>query len=62
MTHSLLTDKEVAAELGIARTTIWAWVAKGTFPRPLKIGGMSRWPASDVDCVIATAVAEREAS
>lgn len=38
------SDKEVSAMLGIGRSTLWAWVAQGRFPAPLKIGPRtSRW-------------------
>ena len=58
----LLADREICATLGCARSTFWKWVQEGTFPRPLKFGGMSRWKASDVSAFIADASAKREAA
>ena len=39
----LLTDNAAAALLGISRATLWRRVKDGTLPRPLKIGGATRW-------------------
>ena len=62
MPDKLLTDIELAALLGCARSTIWKWVADGVLPKPLKIGGMSRWKLSEAYDVIKRAEAEREAA
>jgi len=43
------TDKEVSTRLGIGRSTLWAWVAQGRFPAPVKIGPRaSRWTDSSI--------------
>ena len=55
----LLKDKESAAILGCSVPTFWRRVADGTIPRPVKIGGMSRWPRSEIIAVIDTAKAQR---
>ena len=39
----LLSDNSAASLLGISRATFWRRVADGTFPKPLKIGGVTRW-------------------
>jgi len=57
----LINDAEMAKTIGCARSTIWKWVAEGIIPKPLKIGGMSRWKLSDANAVIAQADAERAA-
>ena len=54
----LLTDKEIARIFGCGRSTIWRWVSDGTMPKPLKIGGMSRWRKSAIDALIENAEAE----
>lgn len=35
---------------GVSRTTIYEWVKKGQFPKPVKIGGRAiAWRVSDLD-------------
>ena len=58
----LITDTEMAETIGCGRSTVWKWVADGILPKPLKIGGMSRWKLSDAYDVIKRAEAEREAA
>ena len=54
-----LSDREAAAILGCARSSIWRWANEGILPKPLKIGGLSRWRQSDIEAVIAKAEAAR---
>jgi excisionase family DNA binding protein len=46
-----LTVEEVAQLLGVSQRSIWKWVAAGTFPRPVKIGGSraARWLRRDIE-------------
>jgi predicted DNA-binding transcriptional regulator AlpA len=62
MTDPLLSDREAAAALGCARSSVWRWAADGIIPKPLKIGGMSRWRQSDIEAVIAKAEIARSAA
>ena len=48
----LLTDKEVAAMLGCGRSTLWRWTDEGVIPKPLKLGGLSRWRQTTIQRVI----------
>lgn len=57
----LLADREAAALLGCGRSTLWRWAAAGIIPKPLKIGGMSRWKLSWLTAVVDKAEAKREA-
>lgn len=41
-------------------SSVWRWVAQRTFPQPVKIGGMTRWLASEVEEHDARAAAQRE--
>ncbi len=42
---------------GIGKSTIWAWVASGRFPPPIKLGPrMSVWREEDVDNFIISIV------
>jgi len=45
---ALLTRDEAAQRLAVSKRTLEREIARGKFPRPLKIGRSSRWPASDV--------------
>lgn len=55
----LVKDSEAAAMLGCSKSTFWRRVADGTIPRPIKIGGMSRWPQSEIITVIKQAITQR---
>ncbi len=55
----LLTDIESANLLGCARSTIWKWVTDGVIPKPIKIGGMSRFLQSEMLAVVENAKAAR---
>jgi len=54
----LLTAREGARELGCSIPTWWRWDALGTLLKPVKLGGMSRWPRSEVLAVIENAKAK----
>lgn len=58
----LLADREAAALLGCGRSTIWRWASEGVIPKPIKIGGLSRWRQSWIEAVIADAEAARSAA
>lgn len=62
MTDPLLTFREGAALLQISVPTFWRWVANGTLPKPVRLGGMSRWPKSELTAVVEKAKAERPAA
>ena len=48
-TRRLIRVPEVLALIGVSRSTLYAMVAEGQFPRPVKIGHRSvGWPARDV--------------
>ena len=45
-----LSDKDLAARYNVDRTTPWRWVAKGQFPKPVRLSpGTTRWDSDDVD-------------
>ncbi|MCA0943378.1 helix-turn-helix domain-containing protein [Salipiger pacificus] len=58
----LFSDRDAANLLGCGRSTLWRWAAEGVIPRPLKIGGSSRWKLSDLQAVIRNAEAQRAAA
>lgn len=57
--EKLIRDGDAALMLGCSKATFWRRVADGTIPKPVKIGGMSRWPQSEIVRVIESAKARR---
>lgn len=48
--EALLRLPQVLAHVPIGRSTLWAWVREGRFPKPIKLGPMTTaWRASEVD-------------
>ena len=39
----------LAQLLDVSETTIWDWTRKSVLPRPVKIGGSTRWKWSEVE-------------
>ena len=56
----LLTAREGAQQLQVSVPTFWRWVANGILPKAVKLGGMSRWPRSEILAVIERAKAQRD--
>ncbi len=49
---------QVTQLLGVSGSTIWNWVKKGTFPRPIKLSvHCSAWRAIDIDTWAAERIA-----
>ncbi|MFH7325893.1 helix-turn-helix transcriptional regulator [Desulfurivibrio sp. C05AmB] len=41
------SDRQVAARYNVSRCTIWRWVERGQFPKPIKLSpGCTRWRGS----------------
>lgn len=57
--QSLLREKDACTILGISRATLWRRVKDGTIPQPVKIGGATRFPSSEILHVIEVAMAQR---
>jgi prophage regulatory protein len=59
----LLRLKEVIAKTGISRSSIYAAVQAGDFPRPVKIGARSSaWLESEINIWIRDRITERDSS
>lgn len=58
----LLKAKEVAATLNISVASLYRRMADGTLPKPVKLGGTSRWPKSDILAAIDAAKTRRDAA
>lgn len=56
---SLLRDREACELLGCSRATLWRRVKDGSLPPPVKIGGLSRFVASEYVEVIEKAKDQR---
>jgi prophage regulatory protein len=41
--------EQVCFVTGFKKTTIYEWMRKGKFPRPIKIGRSARWTSCDVE-------------
>lgn len=61
-TDPLLNSREAALVLEISEPTFWRRVKDKTVPRPIKLGGMSRWPRSEILAVIDRLKAARYAA
>lgn len=54
MDNRLLTDHQVAAALGLGRSTVWRWVTEGRLPQPVRLSGKcTRWRAADIEAFVA---------
>ncbi len=52
--------RDLAAEFNCNPSTIWRRVADGTFPKPIKIGGLTRWVPEEIDAVVDRAKRARD--
>jgi excisionase family DNA binding protein len=43
-----LSDVEAAALVGISKSTFRRGVIDGRFPKPVRLGGLVRWPQSEI--------------
>lgn len=60
MTREVLIQDKVAAEMvGCSRATFWHCVKDGTIPAPIRIGGLTRWPVSEITTLIKSATKAR---
>lgn len=56
LADSLLRLPHVLARVPVGRSTLWAWVREGRFPKPIKIGPQTTaWRASDVSAWLESA-------
>lgn len=55
----LLTVQETATLLGLSVASVWRRVNDGTLPRPIRIGGATRWVRDELIEAISAAQAKR---
>lgn len=55
MADILLRRPEVEARTGLSRSTIYAWLGRGDFPQPVKLGTrLVAWRESDITAWLET--------
>lgn len=55
---TILRRQQVQAATGYSRSTIYAHMAQGLWPRPVNLGARARgWPTSEVAAVMAARIA-----
>ena len=48
--ETYLSDRQLAERYKVHRTTLWRWVERNQFPKPVKLSpGCTRWKLSDVE-------------
>lgn len=57
---SLLRRPDVERRTGLSRSTIYARMAAGTFPRAVSLGRAVAWVAEEIDAWIEARINERE--
>lgn len=59
MEQRILRRSEVEHRTGLSRSTIYAWIKHGRFPRPVKLGErIVAWRESDIDHWLESRVSE----
>lgn len=51
----LLKAREVCTMLQVSPASLYRRVADGTLPKPVKLGGLSRWPQSEIVAAVQAA-------
>jgi prophage regulatory protein len=59
----LLRLPETLEKTGLTRSALYAAMASGSFPKPVKLGQRAvAWPVDELDAWIAARIADREAA
>ncbi|EEZ31813.1 AlpA family transcriptional regulator [Ochrobactrum sp. MH181795] len=61
-TDPLLTVRECTKLLQMSVPTFYRRVADGTFPKPIKMGALSRWSQAEIIAAIEDAKSKRQAA
>ena len=48
-TELLISAERVAVLLGISKRTLWRLLSSGKLPEPIRLGGIIRWNAGDIE-------------
>ena len=60
--NKLLTVFDVAKILHCGTSTVWRWAKEEKIPRPIHIGGSTRWKLAEILAVITAAEQQRESA
>jgi prophage regulatory protein len=60
--HTLLALSVVLQRVPLSKASVYAMMAKGTFPKPLKAGSRSLWLEHEVDAWITALAEQRDAA
>ena len=55
----LVRNDEAAQMLGVSTTTLWRYCRDGVVPKPVKLGGSTRWRVDELEAAIERLSAER---
>ncbi len=58
----LLRLPEVLQRVALSKSTLYARVREGSFPRPVHLGSLSAWVESEIDAWIAVQINSRSAA
>ena len=59
--HTILRRKQVVARTGICLSSIYNFIASGTFPKPISLGARSvGWLENEIDEWISARIRERD--
>ncbi len=62
MTERTLRRCDVEARTGLSRSTLYAMMAQGTFPKPVRLGARAvGWPETEIAAWLESRKAERDA-
>ncbi|MFV2053165.1 helix-turn-helix transcriptional regulator [Aliiroseovarius sp. YM-037] len=61
MHEQYLTFRDLAAKLGLGKSSIYRRIEDGTLPKPIKIGNLSRFKESEVNEALQRLEAQRSA-
>lgn len=63
MPDRTLRRRDVEARTGLSRSTIYAMMTQGTFPKPVRLGARAvGWPESEIAAWLEARKAERDAA
>ncbi len=63
MNERTLRRRDVEGRTGLSRSTLYAMMAQGTFPKPVRLGARAvGWPESEIAAWLESRKAERDAA
>lgn len=57
-----LTFKQVSDRVNLTRSPLYRRIREGSFPKPVKLGAMSRWVESEIDAWMSSRISARDGS